>query len=96
MRLQRKMLVELPVPARRETEGAVNSLDPRAKRFRAADRSLNQARLALQGARLALDDLPRSRHSALSGALESMDKAAREIDNAAASLDDARLESTEE
>jgi hypothetical protein len=90
------MRADLPVPARRENESAVSSLDPRAKRFRAADRSLNQARLALQGARLALDDLPRSRHSALAGALESMDKAAREIDNAAASLDDARLESTEE
>ena len=74
----------------------MNSLDPKAKRFRAADKSLQQARLALQGARIALADLPRSNISALSAALESIDNAHREIYNAAASLDEARLESTEE
>ena len=74
----------------------MNSLDPRAKRFRAADKSLQQARSALQGAQITLADLPRSRVSALADALESIDKASREIDNAAASLDEARLESTEE
>ncbi len=50
----------------------------------------------MQGAQIALADLPRARVSALSAALESIDKAAREIDNAAASLDEARLESTED
>ena len=38
----------------------MNSLDPRAKRFRAADKSLQQAKASLQGAQLALADLPRS------------------------------------
>ena len=74
----------------------MNSLDPRAKRFRAADKSLQQARLALQGALIALGDLPRSKVSALSNAMEAIDNAAREIDNAAALLDDARLEATED
>ena len=96
LRLPSEVLADLPVQERREDEGAVNSLDPRAKRFRAADKCLQQAKLALQGAQIALADLPGSRHSALSAALESIDNAAREIDNAAASLDDARLESTEE
>ena len=96
LRLQGQVLADLPVQARREAESAVNSLDPRAKRFRAADKSLQQARLALEGAQIALADLPRSRVSALASALESIDKAAQEIDNAAASLDDARLESTED
>jgi prefoldin subunit 5 len=96
LRLQGQVLADLPVPARGEAESAVNSLDPRAKRYRAADKSLQQARLALQGAQIALADLPRSQLSALTTALESIDKAGREIDNAAASLDDARLESTED
>jgi hypothetical protein len=74
----------------------MNSLDPRAKRFRAADKSLQQARNALQGAQIALADLPRSNISALSTALEAIDKAWREIDNASALLDEARLEATED
>lgn len=74
----------------------MNSLDPRAKRFRAADKSLQQARNALQGAQISLADLPRSNISALSTALEAIDKAWREIVNASASLDEARLESTED
>jgi hypothetical protein len=96
LRLQSKVLADLPVQARGEDESTVNSLDPRAKRFRAADKCLQQAKLALQGTRIALADLPGSRHSALSAALESIDNALREIDTAAASLDDARLESTED
>jgi len=96
LRLQSKVLADLPVQARGEDESAVNSLDPRAKRFRAADKCLQQAKLALQGTRIALADLPGSRHSALFAALESIDNASREIDTAAASLDDARLESTED
>lgn len=74
----------------------MNSLDPRAKRFRAADKSLQQARLALQGAQIALGDLPRTQVSALSGAMEAIDNASREINNAQALLDDARLEATED
>ena len=74
----------------------MNSLDPRAKRFRAADKSLQQARLALQGAQIALADLPRSRGSALAAALDAIGNASREIDAAAASLDDARLESMDD
>jgi hypothetical protein len=57
---------------------------------------LQQARLALQGAQIALADLPHSKVSALAAALEAIGSASREIDNAAASLDDARLESTED
>ncbi len=96
LRLQRKVLAELPVPARREAESAVNSLDPRAKRFRAADKSLQQARLALQGAQIALGDLPRSNHSPVTSALESIDQALTNIDSAAAQIDEARLDDSEE
>ena len=90
------MLVELPVPARRETEGAVNSLDPRAKRFRAADKSLQQAKLALQGAQIALADLPRSSHSPVTCALDSIDHALSNIATAAAQIDEARMDDSEE
>jgi hypothetical protein len=96
LRVQSQVFADLPMPAGRQSQDAVNSLDPRAKRFRAADRSLQQARLAMQGAQIALADLPRARVSALAAALESIDKAAQEIDNASASLDEARLESTED
>ena len=86
----------MPQPSVCPRQGTMNSLDPRAKRFRAADKSLQQARNALQGAQIALADLPRSNISALSTALEAIDKAWREIDGASASLDEARLESTED
>lgn len=74
----------------------MNSLDPRTKRFRAADKSLQQSRNALQGAQIALADLPRSNISSLSAALEAIDKAWREIDNASALLDEARIEASED
>lgn len=74
----------------------MNSLDPRAKRFRAADKSLQQARNAIQGAQIALGDMPRTRISALQAAMEAINHAAQAIDNAAASLDEARIESTED
>ena len=96
LRLQRKVLAELPVPARREAESAVNSLDPRAKRFRAADKSLQQARLALQGAQIALADLPRSQHSPITPALDSIDHALSSIATAATQIDEARLDDSEE
>jgi len=96
LRLQRKVLAEVPVPTRRETEGTVNSLDPRAKRFRAADKSLQQARLALQGAQIALSDLPRSNHSPVTAALDSIQQALSGIAAAAAQIDEARLDDSEE
>ena len=96
LRLQRKVLAQLQLPARRETESAVNSLDPRAKRFRAADKSLQQARLALQGAQIALADLPRSQHSPVTSALDSIDHALSSIATAAAQIDEARLDDSEE
>ena len=74
----------------------MNSLDPRAKRFRAADKSLQQARLALQGAQIALGDLPRSNHSPVTSALESIDQALTNIESAAAQIDEARLDDSEE
>jgi len=74
----------------------VNSLDPRAKRYRAADKSLQQARLALQGAQIALADLPRSNLSPVTGALDSIDHALSNIAAAAAQLDEARLEAADE
>ncbi len=86
----------LQVHARRETESPVNSLDPRAKRFRAADKSLQQARLALQGAQIALADLPRSNHSPVTAALDSIDHAVSNIAAAAARIDEARLDDSEE
>jgi hypothetical protein len=86
----------LQVHARRESESPVNSLDPRAKRFRAADKSLQQARLALQGAQIALVDLPRSNHSPVTAALDSIDHAVSSIAAAAARIDEARLDDSEE
>ena len=74
----------------------MNSLDPRAKRFRAADRSLQQARNALNGSLLALKDLPRSGLSPLTSALESIGHALTSIDEAAAKLDEARMDCGEE
>ena len=74
----------------------MNSLDPRAKRFRAADKSLQQARLALQGARIALADLPRSGHSPVTAALDSIEHALSNIASAAARIDDARLDDNED
>jgi hypothetical protein len=73
----------------------VNSLDPRAKRFRAADKSLQQARLALQGAQIAMADLPRSNQSPITAALDSIDHALSNIDEAAARIDEARLSDDE-
>lgn len=74
----------------------MNSLDPRAKRFRAADKSLQQARLALQGAQIALANLPRSGHSPVTGALDSIDHALANIAAAASRIDEARLDDNEE
>ena len=90
------MHAEVPVPAPRDTKSAVNSLDPRAKRLRAADKSLQQARLALQGAQIALADLPRSNHSPVTAALDSVDHALSNIATAAAQLDEARLDDSEQ
>lgn len=94
LRLQREVLARVQLPARREA--AVNSLDPRAKRFRAADKSLQQARLALQGARIALADLPRSSLSPVTAALDSIDHAMAGIAAAAGQIDAARLDDSEE
>ena len=96
LRLQGQVHAVLQVHARRETESPVNSLDPRAKRFRAADKSLQQARLALQGAQIALADLPRSNHSPVTAALDSIDHAVSNIAAAAARIDEARLDDSEE
>ena len=74
----------------------MNSLDPRAKRFRAADKSLQQARLALQGAQIALGDLPRSNLSPVTAALDSINHAVSNIAAAAAQIDEARLDDSEE
>ena len=74
----------------------MNSLDPRAKRFRAADKSLQQARLALQGAQIALADLPRSNLSPVTAALDSIDHALSNIAAAAGQIDEARLEAADE
>lgn len=71
----------------------MNSLDPRAKRFRIADKSLQQARQSLQGAMIAIADLPRSRQSALQAAVDTIEKADLAIQEAATLLDDARLSS---
>lgn len=90
LRLQNQVLADLPVPAR--SEGAVSSLDPRTKRFRVADKSLQQARHALEGATLALADLPRSNLSPVTAALEEIQQALSNIAAAAAQIDEARLE----
>lgn len=89
LRLQSPMLADVRVPRR---QGAVNSLDPRAKRFRAADKSLQQARQALEGAQLALADLPRSGLSPVTSALEEIRQALSNIAAAGAQIDEARLE----
>ncbi len=91
LRLQSQVLGNLPVPS--EKIGRVNSLDPRAKRFRAADRSLQQARNSLLGVPLALQDLPRLNQSSLSDALDAVKNALHSIDHAATLLDQARMES---
>ena len=96
LRLQREVLSQLRVPSGRTTQSGVNSLDPRAKRFRAADKSLQQARLALQGAQIALSDLPRSNHSPVTAALDSIQQALSGIAAAAAQIDEARLDDSEE
>ena len=96
LRLQRKVHPQVHLPARREAESPVNSLDPRAKRFRAADKSLQQARLALQGAQIALADLPRSNLSPVTAALDSINHAVSNIAAAAAQIDEARLDDSEE
>ena len=74
----------------------MNSLDPRAKRYRAADKSLQQARLSLQGAQIALADLPRSNLSPVTAALDSIDHALSNISAAAGRIDEARLDDSEE
>lgn len=94
--LQGKVFAQMPLRARRENQSAVNSLDPRAKRFRAADKSLHQARLALQGARIALADLPRSGLSPVTAALDSIDDAVASISSAAEQIDAARLDDSEQ
>lgn len=71
----------------------LNSLDPRAKRFRAADRSLQQARNALQGALLVLQDIPRPGTSPLTTALDAIGQAVSNLDEATALLDEARMDS---
>jgi len=91
LRLCPEVLAHLRVPARQATRAAVNSLDPRAKRYRAADKSLQQARNALQGAQIALADLPRSNLSPVTAALESIEHALSNIASAAAQIDEARL-----
>jgi hypothetical protein len=96
LRLQGQVLTVLQVRTRREAKSPVNSLDPRAKRFRAADKSLQQARLALQGAQIALTDLPRSNQSPVTAALDSIDHAVSNIAAAAARIDEARLDDSEE
>ena len=89
--LQSQVFADLRVPA--AAEDAVSSLDPRAKRFRAADRSLQQARHALEGARLALADLPRSGLSPVTSALDEIQQALSNIAAAGAQIDEARIES---
>lgn len=74
----------------------MSSLDPRAKRFRAADRSLQQAKNALEGARIALGDLPRANHSPISAALDSIDQALSHLATAGGQIDEARLEESEQ
>ncbi len=74
----------------------MNSLDPKARRLRGADKSLQQARNALQGAQIVLADIPHSNVSPLASALEAIGNAVRCVDDAAALLDDARLESAED
>jgi hypothetical protein len=70
----------------------MNSLDPRSKRFRAADKSLQQARHALEGARLVLSDLPRSSLSPVTAALEEIQQALANIAAAGVQIDEARME----
>lgn len=96
LQLHGEVLAFVRVQARPETPSGVNSLDPRAKRFRAADRSLQQARSALQGVQLALSDLPRSDISPVTGALDSVVRALAAIDDAAAQIDEARLTATDD
>jgi hypothetical protein len=94
LRLHAEVQAVLRVQARQEDP--VNSLDPRNKRFRAADRSLQQARNALNGAVLALQDLPRSNLSAATAALASISDALADLDAASAHIDEARMEAADE
>jgi hypothetical protein len=96
LRLQRKMLAQVHLQARREAASPMNSLDPRTKRFRAADKSLQQAKASLQGAQLALADLPRSNLSPVTAALDSIDHALSHIAAAGAQIDEARLDDSEQ
>lgn len=86
------MHAEVPVRARRKSRQPVNSLDPQAKRFRAADRSLQQARQALTGVKIALADIPRSNQSPITAAIDSVEHALANIAEAASQIDEARLE----
>ncbi len=70
----------------------MNSLNPKTKRLRVADRSLHQARQSLQGVLIALQDIPRSQISALTAALDATQRALENLDLAAEKLDEARLE----
>lgn len=74
----------------------MNSLDPRGKRFRAADRSLQQARNALNGAVLALQGIPHPNISPLAAAMESITGALENLDSAAEHIDEARLAAAED
>jgi predicted enzyme related to lactoylglutathione lyase len=94
--VQSQVLDHLPMQKWRKAESAMNSLDPRAKRFRVADRSLQQAKGALQGAQLALADLPRSSHSPITSALDSIDHALSHIAAAGGQIDEARLDDSEQ
>lgn len=72
----------------------MNSLDPRAKRLRVAERSLQQARHALQGVLLALQDLPRSRASALTEALDTTQVALETLSTIAQKIEEVRWEAS--
>jgi len=70
----------------------MNSLNPKTKRLRVADRSLHQARQSLQGVLIALQDLPRSQISALTEVLDATQAAIESLDLAAEKLDEARMD----
>ena len=91
LQLHGEMLAFVRMQARPEAPSGVNFLDPRAKRFRAADRSLQQARSALQGVQLVLSDMPRSDSSPVTSALDAVARALDAIEDAAGQIDEARL-----
>lgn len=74
----------------------MNSLDPRAKRLRGADRSLQQARSAVTGALLVLQEAPHAKASSWGQSVEALQDVLENLDRAAALLDDARLEAADE